>query len=99
MYLFLGIKRSVADKLYDEIKLEMLKDIKDKCNVMCYICKLQPRPGALNLEKCVKYGMPSGPLLGKLKMGEDVILPTGVLVKSADVCEPDDPGPVFIGFN
>lgn len=64
---------------------------------MAYICKLQPRPGALILEKCVDFGVPPGPLLGKLKSGEDVTLASGVVVKASDVCEPDDPGPVFIG--
>lgn len=64
---------------------------------MAYICRLQPRPGALSLEKCVKYGVPPGPLLGKLKGGEDVTLGNGVVVRSVDVRDPDDPGPVFIG--
>lgn len=64
---------------------------------MSYICRLQPRPGALNLDKCVRMGVPPGPLLGKLKGGEDVILPNGNIVTSKDVCEPDDAGPVFIG--
>lgn len=65
---------------------------------MAYICRLQPRPGTLILEKCVEYGVPPGPLLGKLKSGEDITLPSGVLVKAADVREPNDPGPVFIGI-
>jgi ribonuclease Z len=51
------------------------------------------------LEKCVKFGVPPGPLLGKLKSGEDVTLANGNLVKASDVCDPDDPGPVFIGTN
>lgn len=66
---------------------------------MAYICKLQPRPGALNLEKCVDFGVPPGPLLGRLKNGEEVTLQSGAVVKPSDVCEPDDPGPVFIGEN
>jgi ribonuclease Z len=37
--------------------------------------------------------------LGKLKSGEDVTLANGNLVKASDVCDPDDPGPVFIGTN
>jgi ribonuclease Z len=45
----------------------------------------------------VERGVPPGPLLGKLKAGEDVTLPDGTLVKSADVRLADDPGPVFIG--
>lgn len=64
---------------------------------MAFICKLQPRPGALLLEKCVDCGVPPGPLLGKLKSGEDVTLEDGTVVRSVDVCEPNDPGPVFIG--
>lgn len=64
---------------------------------IAYICKLHPRPGALILEKCVDFGVPAGPLLGKLKNGEDVTLQSGVVVRSEDVREPDDPGPVFIG--
>lgn len=64
---------------------------------MSYICKIHPRPGALNLDKCVKAGVPPGPLLGRLKGGEDIRLPTGIVVKSSDVCEPDEAGPVFIG--
>nr|CAD7262484.1 unnamed protein product [Timema shepardi] len=65
-------------------------------SVMCYVCQLKPRAGALCLERCVERGVPAGPLLGRLKSGEDVELPDGTLVMSADVCLPDDPGPVFI---
>lgn len=76
---------------------EVLKELKNKRISMVYICKLQPRPGALNLKKCVEMGVPPGPLLGKLKGGEDITLPNGKTVSSKDVCEPDDPGPLFIG--
>lgn len=75
----------------------LLEDVKEKGISMAYICKLQPRPGTLILEKCVDFGVPPGPLLGKLKSGEDVTLENGTVVRSADVCEPNDPGPVFIG--
>ncbi|XP_063240467.1 LOW QUALITY PROTEIN: ribonuclease Z, mitochondrial-like [Bacillus rossius redtenbacheri] len=63
---------------------------------MCYACQLKPKPGALCLERCVERGVPPGPLLGRLKAGEDVQLPDGSVVRSADVCLPDDPGPVFL---
>lgn len=76
---------------------QLLKGFKSDAISMCYICRLQPRPGALNLDKCVKNGVPPGPLLGLLKNGEDVTLQNGTVVKSVDVCEPDDPGPVFLG--
>ncbi|XP_037822795.1 ribonuclease Z, mitochondrial [Lucilia sericata] len=55
-----------------------------------YICKLKPRPGALNLEKCVEHGVPPGPLLGLLKNGIDVTLEDGTVVKSSDVSEPNE---------
>uniref|UniRef100_A0A8D8W545 Zinc phosphodiesterase ELAC protein 2 n=1 Tax=Cacopsylla melanoneura TaxID=428564 RepID=A0A8D8W545_9HEMI len=63
---------------------------------MTYICQLKPRPGALSLDKCVAHNVPPGPLLGKLKAGQDVTLADGTVVRSADVTEPDEIGPVFI---
>lgn len=57
---------------------------------IAYICKLKPRPGALNLEKCVEHGVPPGPLLGLLKNGIDVTLDNGTVVKSQDVSEPNE---------
>lgn len=75
----------------------ILNKIKKEAVSMAYVCKLQPRPGALNLDKCVKCGIRPGPLLGQLKSGQDVTLESGKVVKAKDVCEPDDPGPVFIG--
>ncbi|KAL1494480.1 hypothetical protein ABEB36_010074 [Hypothenemus hampei] len=71
-------------------------DLREASASVCFICRLQPRPGALDLDKCVRKGVPAGPLLGKLKNGEDVILEDGTQVKSSDVREPDDAGPVFI---
>ncbi|XP_072394529.1 ribonuclease Z, mitochondrial isoform X2 [Diabrotica undecimpunctata] len=74
----------------------MLASTKEQGISMAYVCKLQPRPGALCLEKCVQMGIKPGPVFGKLKAGEDVTLPNGTVVRSADVCEPDDPGVVFL---
>lgn len=64
---------------------------------MSYVCRLKPKPGLLDLDKCVKHHVPPGPLLGQLKSGIDITLPDGTIVKSSDVTSPDDPGPVFIG--
>ncbi len=49
------------------------------------------------IEKCLEVGVPSGPLLGRLKAGQDVTLPNGKLVKASDVRSPDMPSPIFIG--
>ncbi|XP_034950264.1 ribonuclease Z, mitochondrial [Chelonus insularis] len=61
-----------------------------------YICTVNAKPGQLNLEKCVKYGIKPGPLLGKLKNGEDVILDDGKIVKSSDVVDSSNPECAFI---
>lgn len=89
-------RRKIENSESHTSRLLSLQDSKQQGNVLCYVCKLQPRPGALSLDKCVKVGVPSGPLLGKLKNGEDIVLSSGVMVRSQDVCEPDDPGPVFL---
>lgn len=90
-------RRNIPDKESDIARLNKLRNMKDKGTVMCYICKVHPRPGALNPSKCIKMGVQSGALYGKLKMGQDVTLANGVIVKSSDVCEPEEPGPIFIG--
>jgi len=52
-----------------------------------YICSFSAKPGKLNIDKCVDLGVPPGPLLGKLKLGEDVTLPNGKVVKSSEVVD------------
>lgn len=75
--------------------IQNLKRRNERC-VLAYSCKLKPRPGTLDLEKCVEQGVPPGPLLGQLKNGFDVVLPNGTTVMSKDVRGPDDPGPSFV---
>ncbi|KAK7066336.1 Zinc phosphodiesterase ELAC protein 2 [Halocaridina rubra] len=72
------------------------ESIKCKNLAIAYICRPPPKAGALLLEKCLKAGVPPGPLLGELKRGQDVVLPNGNTVLASDVTSPDDPGPVFI---
>ncbi|SPP74092.1 ribonuclease Z, mitochondrial [Drosophila guanche] len=64
--------------------------------VINYICQLKPRPGALNLVKCVEKGVPPGPLLGQLKNGHDITLPDGKTVRSVDVTEPGETALSFV---
>ncbi len=43
------------------------------------------RKGEFHPEKAIALGVPKGPLFGELQRGNDVILPSGLVVKSADV--------------
>ncbi|OQV21815.1 Zinc phosphodiesterase ELAC protein 2 [Hypsibius exemplaris] len=63
---------------------------------VAYIGKIADKPGALLISKCIQFGVPPGPLLAKLKSGEDVKLGNGKTVLARDVCEPHSPGPVFM---
>ncbi|XP_014673631.1 PREDICTED: ribonuclease Z, mitochondrial-like [Priapulus caudatus] len=71
----------------------------DREVAVAFVCKPHVRPGQLDFEKCVKYKIPPGPLLGQLKQGQDVVLTDGTVVKSEDVTAPDQPGRVFIGYS
>lgn len=87
-------KNEKASETAETVRLE----IGVESVVMAYICELKPKLGMLNLTRCVERGVPPGPLLGKLKNGEDVTLPDGTIVYANDVRDPDDPGPVFLGM-
>lgn len=54
----------------------------------------RPRPGMLNTERLSSLGLRPGPLYGRLKRGEDVTLPDGTVVRSADVIGAPVPGRV-----
>ncbi|ALS78818.1 ribonuclease Z [Planococcus kocurii] len=52
----------------------------------------KPLPPKLLINKALALGVPKGPLLAKLKNGEDVETLTGQLVRSQDVTEPEERG-------
>ncbi|GGG13210.1 ribonuclease Z [Paenibacillus abyssi] len=54
----------------------------------------KPRVGRLKAELLSAMGVVSGPMCGKLKNGEDIVLPDGRTVKAAEVTEPAVPGRV-----
>lgn len=76
-----------------------ISDNNNDCSVMCFLCECKPKPGSLSLEKCLKLGVPKGPLLGKLKNGEIVTIEGGVTIRPEDVREPDEQGPKFLGIH
>ncbi|XP_017111031.1 ribonuclease Z, mitochondrial [Drosophila elegans] len=75
------------DSILKVDSLPLISSVEPKKSVINYICQLKPRAGALNLVKCVEQGVPPGPLLGQLKNGQDITLPCGKVVRSADVTE------------
>ncbi|KAK0175588.1 hypothetical protein PV327_009328 [Microctonus hyperodae] len=87
-------KHTPAKKISKQINNQQTNGRIKGC--ISYICKLHDKPGTLNLEKCVDRGVTPGPILGQLKSGNDVTLDNGTIIKSADVCDPSIPGPVFI---
>lgn len=50
------------------------------------------RPGELLMNKLADYNVPNGPLLGKLKNGEQVVLEDGTILNGKDFLGPDRPG-------
>lgn len=52
----------------------------------------KPLPPKLLIEKATALGVPKGPLLAKLKSGEDVTLDDGTVVNSSDVTEKGQSG-------
>ncbi|XP_040574046.1 ribonuclease Z, mitochondrial [Lepeophtheirus salmonis] len=61
-----------------------------------YILTIKGRKGKLCLDKCLDKGVPPGPLLGKLKQGEDIVLENGETVFAADVRDQNLPDKKFI---
>lgn len=62
--------------------------------IPCYGFRIEQKPlkGELLVDKALALGVPKGPLLGKLKNGNDVTLPNGDIVHSYEVTAPDKPG-------
>ncbi|MBD0325790.1 MAG: ribonuclease Z [Pyrinomonadaceae bacterium] len=50
------------------------------------------RPGRFDVEQAAALGIPAGPLYGKLKRGEQVILPDGRTINGAQLCGPTEVG-------
>lgn len=53
------------------------------------------RPGELLMDKLAQYNVPNGPLLGKLKNGEQVVLNDGTILDGKDFLGPNRPGRII----
>lgn len=62
-----------------------------------YGIHFEKKEGTLLIDKCVEKGVPPGPLLGRLKAGEDVTLGDGRVVKAEEVRAGDCVGAVVLG--
>ena len=49
-------------------------------------------PGELLIDKLAKYNVPNGPLLGKLKQGQQIVLSDGTVLNGKDFLGPEKPG-------
>ena len=50
-----------------------------------YILEEKPIPGEFYPDKAKEYGVPEGPLWGKLQHGQDITLQDGTIVKASDI--------------
>jgi len=62
--------------------------------VPCFGYRIEQKPlaGALDIKKATALGVPKGPLLGRLKAGQDIVLEDGTAVRSVDVLSEPQPG-------
>ena len=57
-----------------------------------YCVTERDRPGRFRVEEAKALGIPAGPLYGRLKRGETIILPDGRQVDGATLCDPQETG-------
>jgi len=62
--------------------------------VPCFGYRIEQKdlPGELLMEKVQTFGVPKGPLLGKLKRGQDIELENGTIIRAKDVVAPPKKG-------
>jgi ribonuclease Z len=66
--------------------------LKHRITAFGYRVEEKDRSGRFDVEKAKELGIPSGPIYGKLKRGEQVTLPNGQVINGADLCGPTQTG-------
>ncbi|NWJ95866.1 MAG: ribonuclease Z [Chloroflexi bacterium] len=84
----------IADSLvYEDDNLQVeCRLLKHRINSWGYAVIEKDQPGHFEVEKAMALGIPAGPLYGKLKNGESIILPDGRTIHGADLVGPTRPG-------
>ena len=59
--------------------------------VFAYIVSVHSKPGKINLQKCIAYGLKPGPMIGILKNGKPITLDNGRRVFPEDVTDKPEP--------
>lgn len=70
----------------------MATEIRHSVPCLGYIIKERNIPGKLDVSILKAIGVPSGPLYGKLKNGESIILENGTIVEPKECIGPERPG-------
>ena len=70
--------------------------LKHRIPAFGYRVEEHDRPGAFDVEKAREHGIASGPVYGKLKLGETVTLPDGRTFDGRDFCGPQQRGRVMV---
>jgi ribonuclease Z len=66
--------------------------LKHRVPAFGYRIQENDRPGHFDVEKAKALGISSGPLYGRLKRGETIVLEDGRIVKGSDLCGPQQSG-------
>ena len=67
------------------VRLLQVPPVASEGAACCYICDLADTPGRFHPEKAAALGVPKGPMFGRLKGGQAVVLPNGETIQPADV--------------
>ena len=80
----------------DEEFIVTCRPLKHRVTAFGYRVTEKDRPGRFNVEKAATLGIPSGPLYGKLKRGEQITLPDGRQIRGTDLCGEPEEGRKFV---
>jgi len=66
--------------------------LKHRVPAFGYRISEKDKPGQFLVEKAKALGIPPGPIYGRLKQGENIVLPDGREIKGADLCQEPETG-------